>query len=79
MKNLLRLHEAIVVVLIKQPKRVASIDAIAKEIEKRRLFDNRKGNIPLSKQIELRTFQSKGRYKHLFESTDKTWIKLRNV
>jgi hypothetical protein len=77
MKNLLRLHEAIAVVLLKQPNRTATFERIAFEIEKRGLFLIRKGNIPLSKQVELRAIQSQGRYKHLFEKVGSEAIKLR--
>jgi len=79
MKNLLSLHEAMVVVLIKQTKRTATFNAIAEEIEKRGLFPNRKGNIPLEKQVELRALQSKGRYKYLFEPLDKSSVRLKNI
>lgn len=79
MKNLLTLHEAVVVVLIRRPKRIATFKTIADEIEKRGLFPNRKGNIPLAKQVELRAVQSKGRYKHLFEALDGTRIRLKNT
>lgn len=61
MRNLLRLHEAMVVVLVKQPGRIATFDTIANEIEKRGLFPNRKGKIPLAKQVELRALQRKVR------------------
>jgi len=77
MKNLLRLHEAIAIVLLKQPNRAASFDRIALEIEKRGLFPNRKGNISLSKQVELRTVQSQGRYKHLFERVNGNSVRLK--
>jgi hypothetical protein len=70
MKNLLTLHEAIVVVLLNEPKRTSTFDKIAREIERRGLFPNRKGVISLSKQVELRSIRSKGRYKHLFKQID---------
>lgn len=78
-KNLLKLHEAIVVALINMPDRKGSFNQIANYIEKKGLFDIRKGNIPLSTQIMLRTCQSKGRYLHLFKKVGEDVIKLRNI
>lgn len=77
-KNLLTLHEAIVVALINLDKDnyQASFDEIADYIERKSLFPEREGNIPLSKQIELRSVQSKGNYKYLFEQVNNTTIKL---
>lgn len=66
MRNLLTLHEAIILVLVKEPDRTATFDKIATEIEKRHLFPERKGGIPLSKQIKLRTAISSSKYKDLF-------------
>ncbi|RXQ97413.1 hypothetical protein EO244_00560 [Ancylomarina salipaludis] len=77
-KNLLSLHEAMVVALITFPGRQASFEQIAEFIEKRNLFPIRRGNITLSKQIELRAIQSKGRYHHLFEDLGEDRIRLRN-
>jgi hypothetical protein len=37
MKNLLALHEAVAVVLLKQPNKAASFQTIADEIERRNL------------------------------------------
>lgn len=66
MKNLINLHEAVVLVLLKKPNRTATFDNIAKEIERRKLFENRKGNISLSEQIRLRTTLKSSRYKDWF-------------
>ncbi|MBI9056978.1 MAG: hypothetical protein JEZ01_04325 [Labilibaculum sp.] len=77
-KNLLSLHEAMVIALISLPSRQASFEQIEEFIEKRNLFPIRKGNIPLSKQIELRAIQSKGRYHHLFEDLGDGRICLKN-
>jgi len=65
-KNLINLHEAVVLVLLKKPNRTATFDNIAKEIERRKLFENRKGNISLSEQIRLRTTLKSSRYKDWF-------------
>jgi hypothetical protein len=44
-KNLLKLHEAIVVALLDFPERKATFDEIAEFLMKRKLYENRKGNI----------------------------------
>ncbi|WP_282127002.1 hypothetical protein [Marinifilum flexuosum] len=79
-KNLLSLHEAMVVALINFPDRQASFEQIAEFIEKRNLFPIREGNITLSEQIELRAIRSssKWRYHHLFEDLGEGRICLRN-
>ena len=76
MKNLLRLHEAIAVVLLSRPDRTATFQTIARAIERRNLFPERKGNITLEKQIELRIAISSSKYKHLFEVVSSDKIKL---
>jgi hypothetical protein len=76
MKNLIKLHEAVILILLPKPNMTATFEQIAEEIEKRRLFPNRKGNISLSKQIELRTSISSSRYKHYFKNTVKGQITL---
>jgi hypothetical protein len=77
-KNLLSLHEAIVVALINQPGRIASFQQIADFIEKRNLYPERKGNIPLATQVMLRSTKAKGAYRHLFEDIGAGFIRLRN-
>jgi len=77
MKNHITLHEAIVKVLLAKKHKTASYDGIAKEIEIQNLFPNRKRNIPLSKQVYLRTSISSSKYKGTwFEITDENSIKL---
>lgn len=78
-KNLLSLHEALVVALINQPTRTASFDEIARFIEERNLCPERKGKIPLSKQVMLRATKSKGAYHHLFEELGAGFIRLKNT
>lgn len=79
MKNLLTLHEAIVVALININKEnfTATFDEIAEYIEKKNLYPERKGGIDLAKQIMLRSTKSKGNYSYLFEQIDTNSIKLR--
>jgi hypothetical protein len=66
MRNLLKLHEAIAVVLLTKPNKTATFEEVAQEIERRRLFPERKGGISLSEQIKLRTSISSSRYRYLF-------------
>lgn len=77
-KNLLSLHEAIVVALINQPARTASFSEVANFIEQRNLYPNREGNIPLSTQVMLRSTKAQGAYAHLFKQMDSNTIQLRN-
>lgn len=66
MKNLLKLHEAVAVILLNEPFRTADFTTIAKKIDKRGLFAKRKGGISLEQQIRLRTSISSSRYQHWF-------------
>jgi len=77
MKNLLRLHEAVAIVLLSKPDRTDTFEEIAKKIVRRDLFPNRKGGIALSEQIRLRTSISSSRYKSWFRFTKPDIIKLR--
>jgi len=77
MKNLLRLHEAVAVVLLSKPDRTATFEEIAKQMIKRNLFPNRKGGIALSEQIRLRTSISSSRYKSWFYFTKPDILKLK--
>jgi len=78
LKNQLSLHEAIVVALINQPTRTASFDDIAKFIEDRKLYPERKGKISLATQVMLRSTKAKGAYLHMFEEYGKDFIRLRD-
>jgi len=77
MKNLLTLHEAVAVVLLKESNRTATFQIIADEIERRNLFPERKGGITLAKQIELRTAITSNKHKDWFEFTKPDIIKLK--
>jgi hypothetical protein len=77
MKNLLRLHEAVAIVLLSKPDRTATFEEIAREVVKRDLFPNRKGGIELSKQIKLRTSIASSRYNSWFRFTKPDVLKLR--
>ena len=77
MKNLLKLHEAIAVILLSQPNLCATFQTIASEIETRNLFPVRKGNISLIDQIKLRTSISSSKYKHWFDYTKPDILKLK--
>ena len=63
MENLLSLHEAIAVVLLKQSGRIATFDFITNQIAKRNLYKTKKGMNPAAKQVRSRT----RKYKHLFQ------------
>ena len=79
MKNLLTLHEAIVVALININKETftATFDEIATYIENRNLYTERKGNVDLATQVMLRSTKSKGNYLYLFEQITENKIRLR--
>jgi hypothetical protein len=77
MKNNLKLHEAVAVILLNQPRRTAKFQLIADEVEKRQLYSARKGGISLEKQIELRTAISSSKYKNWFELIAPDTIKLK--
>lgn len=77
MKNVLTLHEAVAVVLLGKPSRTATFQTIADEVERRKLFPERKGRITLAKQIQLRTSISSSKYKHWFEVTKPDILKLK--
>jgi hypothetical protein len=64
MRNLLKLHESVAVVLLSKTNRTATFQDIADEIEKRNLFPERKGGITLAEQIKLRTSIKSSKYKH---------------
>ena len=78
MKNLLTLHEAIVLALLSRKDRTATFAEIAAFIEKRGLYTERKGNISLSEQVMLRSTKSSKRYSYLFEVAGKDSITLKN-
>jgi hypothetical protein len=67
MKNLLKLHEAIAVVLLGAPNRTAAFDSIAKEINKRGLYLRKDGEPLPAHQVMMRSKLSKSRYAHLFQ------------
>ena len=77
MKNILTLHEAVAVVLLKLPNRTATFQSVADEIERRNLFSERKGGITFAEQIKLRTSISSSKYKHWFEFTKPDIIRLK--
>jgi hypothetical protein len=76
MKNPLKLHEAIAVVLLNCVNRTATFEDIAKVIDKRMLFPERKGGIALAEQIKLRTSISSSKYRHWFEFTKPDVLRL---
>lgn len=81
MKNLLKLHEAIVIALVNIDKQTfsASFEDVANFINKRGLYSERKGKISLAKQVMLRSTKSKGKYHYLFIKVDDNNIKLNGI
>jgi len=78
MANVLKLHEAIIVVLINKSNRVATTEEIAKEINKRDLYKKKDLSEVEAGQIKLRTKLSNGAYHHLFEFIEPNIVKLKN-
>ncbi len=79
MKNLLSLHEAIVVALININKETftATFEDIAAYIEARGLYPERKANVALAIQVMLRSTKAKGAYGYLFHQVDVDTIQLK--
>lgn len=76
-KNLLSLHEAIVIGLVSHPNKSATFAQKAEFLDERQLNPFREGNIPLSTQVILRSTKSKGAYAYLFKQLDVNSIQLR--
>lgn len=84
MSNLLKLHEAISLVLLGKSDRIASLEEISQEIAERGLYfqQNGDGSSPPKSQIRLRTHpNTKGgkTYQHLFEFVEPAKVRLRNL
>lgn len=82
MANLLKLHEAICVVLLSKENRTATLEEISLEIVKRELYFQKSGDIAPPDQIRLRTHPSTNtgkRYQHLFEYLEPNKVKLRDL
>lgn len=82
MKDLLKLQEAIAVVLLKKEKRIASLEEIACEINKRKPYAQKNGNPVDKNQIRLRTHpntKSGKFYSYLFTFIEPNKVKLKNI
>jgi hypothetical protein len=78
MSNLLKLHEAIAVVLLSKENRTATIEEISKEINKRKLFIRPSDGNPVPNyQVMQRTKLSDGKYSHLFEYIEPNKVRLK--
>lgn len=69
-KNLLKLHEAIAVVLLSRSDRTASLTEISQEMAKRGLYFQKSGDVAPPEQVRLRTHpntKSGKQYSHLFK------------
>lgn len=79
MENILKLHEAIAVVLLSKENRTATIQEISNEIATRRLYFQKTGDIAPPGQIRLRTHpstKSGKRYGHLFRYIEPDKVQL---
>jgi len=73
----MKLHDAIVTVLLDQPENLATIDLIANEINLKNLY-MRKDKQPLqSFQVRLRAKFCKGAYHHLFDWIEPNLVRLK--
>lgn len=79
MVNILKLHEAISVVLLNKANRIATTQEISDEINQRGLYQRKDGEPLPPYQVMQRTKLSKGRYHHLFEWIAPDKVKLRNL
>jgi hypothetical protein len=77
MKNTLKLHEAIAVILLSKEGRKAPFREIAAEINKRKLYIRKDENPVPDYQIKQRTILSGGQYHHLFSFQKPDIIKLK--
>jgi hypothetical protein len=78
-KNLLSLHEAIVIALIARPARSANFKEIADFITRRNLYPIRKSELSLETQVMLRTTKSRSAYQHLFKQESDYMIRLKDL
>ena len=78
MDNILKLHEAIAVVLLNRIDRTASEQEIADEINKRKLYIRKDGKPLPGYQVMQRTKLANGQYHHLFDYQSSEKITLRN-
>lgn len=76
---MLKLHEAIAVVLLNKPNRTASEQEIADEINYRNLYQRKDEQPVPAYQIMQRTKLAKGQYHHLFDYQSTEKILLRNI
>ena len=75
---MLKLHEAMIAVLIDAPNRTLTFKEVAHHVNERKLY-TRKDQLPVpSNQIRARAFASKQRYSHYFEKVGTDRLKLRN-
>jgi hypothetical protein len=79
MHQLLKLHEAIAVVLLSKKNRTATFEEIASEINNRQLYTRKDGTPLPAYQVKQRSTLSNGQYHHMFEQMGDTSIRLRNL
>ncbi len=79
MENILKLHEAIAVVLLNKVNRTCSEQEIADEINERKLYTRKDGKPLPGYQVMQRTKLAKGQYHYLFDYQSPEKIALRNI
>jgi hypothetical protein len=77
-KSLLKLHEAIAVVLLNKENRTASFEEIADEINRRKLYIREYVEPLPAYQVMQQTTLGYGQYHHLFEKIAPDLIRLKN-
>lgn len=78
----LKLHEAIVVVLLKKENRMASLNVITDEINERGLYFQKDGSPTHAGQIRMRTYpttKTGKQHTDLFEFIKPDKVKLKNL
>lgn len=65
MNNILKLHEAIAVVLLNEPSRTATTERIAQVLTGRRLYTRADQKPVPAYQVMMRAKLNKGRYAHI--------------
>lgn len=65
MNNVLKLHEAIAVVLLNEPRRTATTKRIAQVLNRRRLYTRADQQPVPAYQVMMRAKLNKGRYAHI--------------
>ena len=79
MGNIIKLHEAMAIILLHKENRTASFEEIANEINKRGLYTRKDGNELPDYQVKMRATLANKQYHHLFEFIEPDKIVLKNL